>query len=337
MTKKYLLIGVVTVAGLLMVTAILTANTRSDNRQYPLTVTEQAANIKPAAPVETVKSANVAKTNMAKAVLDVQGMSCSGCIYQIKSGLADIEGINDVLVDLNSGRVEVFYDRSRVMDLDKVASAITAVGYPATLKQTMTEEEIEKENTIYAARSKLYIAAVGEWEISREDFNNEIFHAQNRYKKVYGNDVFTGDQGNTLLRRLQSQVASNLISEGIQMQEIGKAGFKLPKQTVDVEFDKYLEKRNMSRANFKQALKDADYDYDYFLKKFENRLTIDRYVNEKVLSGLTNDLDKRQQYRNWYNNAQLLAKVVYYDKDLEKIVKNSSAGGGCGSSCSAKQ
>ncbi len=337
MIKKYLLIGVVTIAGLLMVTAILTANTRSVNQQNPLTVTKKAADIKAAAPVETAQAATVAKTNMAKVVLDVQGMSCSGCIYTIKSGLADIDGIDDVLVDLTSGRVEVFYDSTRVTDLDKVASAISAVGYPATLKQTMTGEEIEKENSIYAARSKLYIAAVGEWEISRKDFNNELSHARNRYKKVYGNDVFAGGRGDTLLQRLQSQIASNLISEGIQMQEIGKAGFKLPRPTVEQEFSKYLEKRNMSRAQFKQALQDADYDYDYFLKKFENRLTIDRYVNEEVLSGLTNDLEKRQQYSNWYNNAQLLAKVVYYDRDLEKIVKNSSAGSGCGSSCSARQ
>ncbi len=192
MTKKYLLIGVVTIAGLLMVTAILTANTRSDNQQNPLAVTEQASDSNKPAAIVTGQPAAVAKTNMAKAVLDVEGMSCSGCIYTINSGLADIDGIDDVLVDLNSGRVEVFYDSSRVTDPDQVASAITAVGYPATLKQTMTREEIAEENTIYAARSKLYIAAVGEWEISREDFNNELTHARNRYQKVYGNDVFAG-------------------------------------------------------------------------------------------------------------------------------------------------
>ncbi len=337
MTKKYLLMGVVTIAGLLMVTAILTANTRSNNQQNPLALNEKASDVNTPAAVETGQPATVAKTSMAKAVLDVEGMSCSGCIYTIKSGLADIDGIDDVLVDLNNGRVEVFYDSSRVTDLDQVVSAITAVGYPATLKQTMTREEIAEENTIYAARSKLYIAAVGGWEISREDYNNELTHARNRYKKVYGSDVFAGERGDTLLQRLQSQIASNLISEGIQMQEIGRAGFRLPRQTVEQEFDKYLEKRNMSRAQFEQALRDAGYEYDYFLKKFENRVTIDKYVNEKVLSGLTNDLEKRQQYSNWYNNAQLLAKVVYYDKDLEKIVKYSSASGGCGSSCSAKR
>ena len=33
-------------------------------------------------------------------------------------------------VDLNSGRVEVFYDSSQVIDPSEIASAITAVGYP---------------------------------------------------------------------------------------------------------------------------------------------------------------------------------------------------------------
>ena len=30
---------------------------------------------------------------------------------------------------------------------------------------------------------------------------------------------------------------------------------------------------------------------------------------------------KQQQYRDWFNNARLLAKVVYYDRQLETIVK----------------
>jgi copper chaperone len=337
MTKKYLLIGVVTIAGLLMLTAILTANTRTTRQPNPVTLTDRTTGSNGTGSAQSAKSEIAAQNNMAKAVLDVQGMTCSGCIYNIKSGLADIEGIDDVLVDLNSGKVEVFYDSSRVTDLDQVASAITTAGYPATLSRTVTGDELARQNNAFAARSKLYIAAVGDWEISREDFNNELSHARNRYKKVYGSDVFTGERGNTLDERLQSQVASNLISEGIQMQEIGKAGYRLPRPVIEAEFRNYLEKRNMSQAQFRQALKDAGYDYDYFLKKFENRLTIDHYVNEEVLSGLTSDLDKRQRYGSWYNNAQLLAKVVYYDKDLERAVKNNSAGGGCGGSCSAKQ
>jgi copper chaperone len=338
MIKRYLLIGVVSVAGLLIVTAMITANTYTGNQQGPPVISDSTNNINTAGTKAKNNGAAAAKSNRAKAVLDVQGMSCSGCIYQIKSGLADIGGIDDVLVDLNSGRVEVFYDSTRVKDVDRIAAAITAVGYPATLNKTMTQNEIDQENNLYASRSKLYIAAVGDWEISRGDFDNEFSHARKRYEKAYGNRVFSGDQGGALMQRLQSQIASSLINEGIQMQEIRKVGFKLPADTVESEFDKFLSVKGLSRQEFKKLLADSGYDYGYFYKKFENRLTIDQYLDETVLAGLSSDLDKQQNYSDWFNNARLLAKVVYYDKNLEDIVKNSSAaGGGCGNSCSTQK
>jgi copper chaperone len=333
MLRKYLIIGVISLSVVLLVAAIITANTNPRGNQKTTAAAESKATIQTAVNQGSLKPASVPDANSAKAVLDVQGMSCSGCIYTIKSSLAGIEGISDVLVDLNSGRVEVFYDRTKVKNLDPIASAITAAGYPATLKQTLTGDEIQKENNFFASRSKLYIAAVGDWEISREDFETELSQARNRYEKVYGNTVFAGDQGNALLQRLQSQVASNLISEGIQMQEVRKSGFGLSKQAVEQEFQVFLSKKGVSPEKFQQALNESSYNYDYFLKKFENRLTIDRYIEEIVLSGISNDLEKQQSYSDWYNNARLLAKVVYYDKNLENIAKNSAAGGGCGSSC----
>ena len=337
MNRRYLLIGVVAVAGLLIVTAIFTANTNYGDQQRISALSETKTGLNTAVVEQDSAAAPAAMPNAAKAVLDVQGMSCSGCIYTIKTGLADLDGVSDVLVDVGSGRVEVFYDSVRVEDPQKIASAITAVGYPATLKLTMTKDEVAKEKNLYASRSKLYIAAVGEWEVSRKDFDSEISHARNRYEKAYGASVFSGDQGQALMERLQAQITSNLINEGIQMQEIRNSGFSLPAKTVDLEFDEYLAQKGMTRQEFKKLLKDSGYSYDYFYKKFENRVTVDRYLNERVLSGLTNDLEKRQRYSDWFNNARLLAKVVYYDKNLETIVKNSSAGGGCGNSCSTKQ
>ncbi len=333
MLRRYLIIGVISFSVVLLVAAIIAANTNPRGNQGTNALAESKANIQTAVSQNDVNSAPVPGTNSAKAVLDVQGMSCSGCIYTIKSSLAGFEGIRDVLVDLNSGRVEVFYDSTKVSNLEPIASAITAAGYPATVKQTMTGDEIEKENTLFATRSKLYIASVGDWEISREDFETELSQARNRYQKVYGNEVFAGDQGNALLQRLQSQVASNLISEGIQMQEVRKSGFGLSKQTVEQEFQAFLSKKGVSPEKFQQALNESSYNFDYFLKKFENRLTIDRYIEEVVLSGISNELEKQQQYSDWYNNARLLAKVVYYDKNLENIAKTSTGGSGCGSSC----
>jgi hypothetical protein len=87
---------------------------------------------------------------------------------------------------------------------------------------------------------------------------------------------------------------------------------------------------------FQGMLASSGYDYPYFLKKFENQITVNRYLDENVFNGVTTDVEKQQQYRDWFNNARLLAKVVYYDRQLETIVKNSSSGSGCGSSCTKK-
>lgn len=261
MIKRYLLIGVVSVAGLLIVAAIIAATPTTGERQNSPLISNSSANVATDVPSTNVAQGAAGQFSSAKAVLDVEGMSCSGCIYQIKTGLADIKGINDVLVDVNSGRVEVFYDSARVKEPAKIATAITAVGYPATLKQTMTENEIKKENNHFASRSKLYIAAVGDWEVSRADFDSELSHARGRYEKAYGQGVFAGAQGAALMQRLQSQIASNLINEGIQMQEVRKAGFKLPAQSVEAEFAQYLVGKGITRQDFKNALQDSGYDY----------------------------------------------------------------------------
>ena len=176
MLNRYLQIGIIAVAVALLATALIT--TKSDSRgqqseaiKVEAVTAEQTTN-NPAPSIKPTKNrAKANAANSSKAVLDVQGMSCSGCIYEIKSSLAKLDGVGDVLVDINSGRVEVYYDDAKLKEVGQIASAITAVGYPASLKRTLTADENEKENSILESRSKLYIAAVGDWEIARDDFN----------------------------------------------------------------------------------------------------------------------------------------------------------------------
>jgi copper chaperone CopZ len=357
MLSRNLQIGIIAAAVVLLAAALITARTGSVSQPVEPLITEVTTDETTTAEVTTddpipgqltanmpnsdIKQASnaviPAGADSSKAVFDVQGMSCSGSINHIKSSLADIDGAGNVLVDLSSGRVEVYYDRAKLKDVGQIASAITAVGYPATLKRTLTAAELEKENSYLDSRSKLYIAAVGNWEISREDYETELFHVKIRYENTYGMDVFDGERGKALLERLKSQVVSRLLTEGIQMQEIRKTGFKLPPEAVPLELDKFLKKKGMTLDKFKQALDESGYEYAYFIKKFENQITINRYVEEKVFSGIDNDRDKRQQYSDWFNNARLLAEVVYFDRQLETLVKKSSGGSGCGSSCSSQK
>ena len=337
MFNRYWQIGIIAIAVVLVATALITAKTNSKNTQAQATTIELTAkdaipNLEPAG-----SSSATDLSQYSKAELDVQGMSCSGCINEIKSSLAKFDGIGEVLVDLSAGRVEVYYDDTKVKETDQIVSAISSVGYPATLSRTLSKAEIQKENSFYASKSKIYIAAVGGWEIARTDFDVEMYHARTRYEQVYGKEAFDGEKGAALIQRLKSQIASRLITEGIQLQEIQKAGFKLPDQDVQSEFESFLSHKGMSRKAFIGMLEESGYEYEYFIKKFENQVTIKRYVEEKVFSGISNDIEKQQLYSDWFNNARLLAKVVYYDRQLESAVKSNSGGSSCGNSCSTKK
>jgi copper chaperone len=331
MTQRKLLIGVAAVAVFLSAVFFISAKSTTTDRSNQPTVVEVNAD---APKVQAPAPAPRPIATDARAVLAVEGMSCSGCINTIKSGLSGVDGVGDVLVDVSSGRVEVNYDSSVVKDTGKIASAITATGYPATLQRILSKKEIEEQESFFAARSKLYIAAVGEWEIAREDYNTELAHARKRYASIYGPNVFDQDQGAALLERIKSQIVSRLIDEGIQMQEVLKAGYQLPPEMVEREFDRFLTEKGVSREQFERMLAGAGYSPDYFMKKFAYRITVERYVEEKVLNGLISDREKQQRYSDWFNNARLLAQVTYYDGELAALVQSSSASSGCGSSCS---
>ena len=276
--------------------------------------------------------------NMSKAVLRVDGMSCSGCIFTIKSSLSGYEGVHDVLVNISTGQAEVYYDSMQLKDVNQIADAITASGYPTKVTEVLSADQIRKERNIAAARSLDYIASVGEWDISRNDFNTEQEHAKTRYAIAYGDDIFSTTRGIALMDNLKSQIASRLIDEGIQIQEIKKAGYTVDATTVDAEFQNHLKQKGIGIEKFKTELEKSGYSFDYFMKKFENRVLINRYLEDNIFESGTNSFEKQRRYTSWFNNARLLAKVVYYDKEVERLVQTRSAGACSGGSrCSVRK
>ena len=113
------------------------------------------------------------------------------------------------------------------------------------------------------------------------------------------------------------------------LQEIKKSGYELNEDKLNSELRKLIKDSGKNENEFQQSIKDDGYDYDYFKKRFETRLLINRYLDEKVLAGASTQFEKQRMFASWFKNSQLLAEVVYYDKDLEKIAQNSSASGSC--------
>ena len=68
--------------------------------------------------------------------LDVQGMSCGGCVKSVTAALTRVPGVNTVDVDLQAGRATVTGDLPQ--GGEPLVVATTAAGYPAKLTSAAT-------------------------------------------------------------------------------------------------------------------------------------------------------------------------------------------------------
>jgi hypothetical protein len=195
--------------------------------------------------------------------------------------------------------------------------------------KTLTPEDLRNERDMAASKAEYYIASVSGYDIARADFTKELNAARQRVRKAYGDGILETAQGRALDNRLKAQVASRLIDEGILLQEIKKSGYELNEDKLNSELEKHIKNSGKNGNEFQQSIRDDGYDYDYFKKRFETRLLINRYVDEKVLAGASNQYEKQRMFTSWFKNSQLLAEVVYYDKDLENAARNNSASGSC--------
>lgn len=66
--------------------------------------------------------------SMETANLQVEGISCSHCVSNIKSALDKVSGVSAVSVSLDEGIVTVDYDTTGT-DVDKIKETITEAGY----------------------------------------------------------------------------------------------------------------------------------------------------------------------------------------------------------------
>jgi copper chaperone len=68
--------------------------------------------------------------------LEVQGMSCGGCVKNVTAALQPLAGVSTVDVDLQAGHVTVNGDLAQ--GGNPLVLALTAAGYPAKLVTSTT-------------------------------------------------------------------------------------------------------------------------------------------------------------------------------------------------------
>ena len=65
---------------------------------------------------------------METTILQVKGMSCGHCVKAVEGSLGELNGVQSVIVTLETGEVKVQYD-SAMVTLEKIKETIDEQGY----------------------------------------------------------------------------------------------------------------------------------------------------------------------------------------------------------------
>ena len=74
-----------------------------------------------------------------KATIPVKGMHCKSCVSMIKKTVRKVDGVKDVTVNLDSGKVDVEY--STAQSLSEAVKAITRMGYKVVDPDSVAQTE----------------------------------------------------------------------------------------------------------------------------------------------------------------------------------------------------
>lgn len=76
----------------------------------------------------------VAATHVKKVSLDVKGMTCTGCQYNIENSLKKVDGVIQAKADYTKAKAEVEYD-PETTNVDKLVAAVNDLGYETRAPQ----------------------------------------------------------------------------------------------------------------------------------------------------------------------------------------------------------
>ncbi|ULG72335.1 copper chaperone CopZ [Macrococcus brunensis] len=71
---------------------------------------------------------------MANQTLDVRGMTCQHCVNAVETSVGALDGVQQVNVDLDNGKVAVDYDDSKAT-VENIRDAIEDQGYEVIPKE----------------------------------------------------------------------------------------------------------------------------------------------------------------------------------------------------------
>ena len=73
-------------------------------------------------------------------ILNLEGANCPSCVYTIEHLGRKIDGVEDVMVDVNAKEIRVDYQGDRKV-LDDVSRIVSKLGYSAEVRAAETRDD----------------------------------------------------------------------------------------------------------------------------------------------------------------------------------------------------
>ena len=67
-------------------------------------------------------------------IINIEGMTCGGCVQSVYNATADIDGLETMTIELADNQATVTFDDS-LTSAEKIAEAIDDAGFDATVAQ----------------------------------------------------------------------------------------------------------------------------------------------------------------------------------------------------------
>lgn len=246
--------------------------------------------------------------NASMAEYQIEKLTCGSCVSNIKSALATVDGVSDVDVNLTSNRGRVIFDAA-VIDSAAIAGAITAAGYPATLRLELDPGQYVALQQEQEQLGQDYLARVGDRLLARQDFE--------RLVKQYTPAGTTVEQTDQLVKSLWKDVLQRelLLAAAEQNSVVIQEG----------EIDARLDELRKGHQDLDRLVNEKFGSLDAFRARLREDMIINRNIEDNVYAGENDPRLRQDKLQAWYADLQKNTEVIIFDPRL----KATAQGGGC--------
>ena len=247
--------------------------------------------------------------NAALAEYQIEKLTCGSCVSNIESALSSLDGVGSVEVNLTSNRGRVTYDPSEI-DSGAIAAAITAAGYPASVRLQLDPQEYDALQQENAQLGQKYLARIGDRLLARSEFEQIV-------QQRAGGEV-SPDQ--------KSQIWQAVWKDVLQRELLLSAAEKNRIVILDGEVDAKLDELRMGQQGLEQLVVKRYGSMDNFRTRLREDMIINRNIEDHVYAGINDPRQQQSQLQAWYADLQKETEVIIFDPQLKAV---NPSGGGC--------